>query len=206
MERSIENIWKKGFEAEKGLSAPVISNLYKRKSRLVIQQINSTSKKDNLSLLPIAVIILAIFAFIGKVILGIYVAVLILALFFLNKKMLKGLEILDIRDNTYNYLLNYRNQLKRITIYTTWLIGVGLPLVTIPAYWMFFQDTKMLTKFNQLDLTLEILFILGLAVFLSMLGILCYRLTTKIVYGRLLAKLETTIEDMEDLMKPEFGS
>ncbi|SFN26966.1 hypothetical protein [Salegentibacter flavus] len=201
MERSIENIWKKGFEAEKGLSAPVVSNLYKRKSGLVIQQINSTSKKDNLSLLLIAVILLAIFAFIGKVILGIYVAVLIIALFFLNKKMLKGLETLDIRDNTYSYLLNYRIQLKRIMRFTTLLIGLGLPLVTIPAYWMFFQGTKMLTKFRQLDLALEILLILGLAVFLSVLGILCYRLATKIVYGRLLARLESTIEDMEDLMK-----
>lgn len=201
MERSIENIWKKGFEAEKGLSAPVISNFYKRKSGLVIQQINSTSKKDNLSLLPVAIIIFGIFAFTGKVILGIYLATLIIALFFLNKKMLKELENLDIRDNTYSYLVTYRNQLKKITRYTTWLIGLGLPLVAIPAYWMFFQGTKVLTKFEQLDLASGILLILGMSVFLSILGILCYRFATKITYGKLLSRLESTIEDMNDLMK-----
>ncbi len=202
MERSIENIWKKGFEVEERLSAPVISNLYKRKSGLVIQQINSTSKKDNLSLIPVAVVFFTVLAFMGKVILGMYVAVLIFALFFLNKKMLKGLENLDIKVNTYEYLLKYRNQLTRITKYTTWLIGLGLPLVTIPAYWIFFEGTIVLGKFEQLDLGLKILFSLGLATFLSITGILCYRLASKIIYGRLLARLQRIIEDMEDLMKP----
>ncbi|HZJ36348.1 MAG TPA: hypothetical protein VFD29_06965 [Gillisia sp.] len=201
MERSIENIWKKGFEAEKKLSAPAISNLYKRKSGLVIQQINSTTKKDNLSLIPVGIIIFGIFVFMGKVILGIYMAILIFGLFFLNRKMLKELETLNIRDNTYNYLLNYRKRIKNITRYTTWLMGLGFPLVTIPAYWMFFQDTKVMSSFKQLDLVVEILLISGLAIVLSVLGILCYRFCTKIVYGELLARLENILEDMDDLMK-----
>ena len=107
MERSIENIWKKGFKAEEKLSLPVISNLYKRKSGLIIDQISNTSKKDNLSLLPMAVVIFGVFAFIGKVMLGIYLAVFIIALFFLNKKMLNDLKDLDIKDNTYNYFSHF---------------------------------------------------------------------------------------------------
>jgi len=201
MERSIENIWKKGFEAEKKLSAPTITNLYKRKSGLVIQQINSTTKKDNLSLIPVGVIIFGILVFMDKVILGTYVAILITGLYFLNKRMLKKLETLNIRDNTYNYLLNYRKTIKNITSYTTWLMGLGFPLVAIPAYWMFFQDTKIMDSFKQLDLVVEILIISGLAVVLSVLGILLYRLCTKIVYGNLLSSLENILEDMEDLMK-----
>jgi hypothetical protein len=201
MERSIENIWKKGFEAEKKLSAPTITNLYKRKSGLVIQQINSTTKKDNLSLIPVGVIIFGILVFMDKVILGTYVAILITGLYFLNKRMLKKLETLNIRDNTYNYLLNYRKTIKNITSYTTWLMGLGFPLVAIPAYWMFFQDTKIMDSFKQLDLVVEILIISGLAVVLSVLGILLYRLSTKIVYGNLLSSLENILEDMEDLMK-----
>ena len=200
MEKSIENIWKKGFEAEERLSAPVISNLYKKKSRLVIQKINSTAKKDNLSLIPVAIIISGVFIFIGKVVLGIYVAILLLALFFLNKKLLKKLQNLDIKDSTYTYLLNYRSQVKYILRYSTWLMGLGFPLVTIPAYWMFFRGSKVLVNFKQLDLSLGILLILGLAILLSILGILIYHIVTHMVYGRLLSKLESTIEDMEDLM------
>ncbi len=201
MERSIENIWKKGFEAETKLSAPAISNLYKRKSGLIIQQINSTTKKDNLSLIPVGIIIFGIFVFIGKVLLGIYLAILIFGLFFLNRKMLKELETLNIRDSTYNYLLNYRKRIKNITRYTTWLMGIGFPLVVITAYWMFFQDTEVMSSFKQLNLVLEILLISGLALVLSALGILCYRLSTKIVYGELLARLENILDDMEHLMK-----
>lgn len=73
--------------------------------------------------------------------------------------------------------------------------------MTIPAYWMFFQDTKVMTSFKQLDLFLGILFISGLAVVLSALGILCYRFFTKIVYGELPAGLEKILGDMKDLMK-----
>ncbi|MGY5849063.1 hypothetical protein [Salegentibacter sp. F14] len=201
MEKSIENIWREGFEAEKKLSVPIVSNLYKKKSKLIIRQINSTSKKDNLSLLPIALIFFGLFAFFGETMGGIYGATLIFALFLVNQKMLKNLETLDVKDSTYRYLLDYKHQLKNIIRYSTWLIGIGLPLVTIPAYWFFFRGAGVLSKLEGLEIFSEILVILGLALFLSLLGILCYRLTTEIVYGRLLAKLETTIKDMEELMR-----
>jgi hypothetical protein len=66
---------------------------------------------------------------------------------------------------------------------------------------MFFQGTKVLDNFKQLDLAVEILLILGVAMALSLLGILGYRLSTSVVYGRLLVRLESTLEDMEELMK-----
>lgn len=201
MEKSIENIWKEGFEAEAKLSAPVISNLYKKKSKLVVQQINKKTKWDNLSLIPIALILFGILAFMGKILLGAYAGILILALFFINRKMLKDLELLDIKDNTYTYLLNYRSRVKNMVKNSTWLIGLGLPLVILPAYWMFFQDTKILEKFNTLHLGMEILIVVGLALVLSAIGILSYRLTTQVVYGSLLEKLENTLEDMKALME-----
>ena len=197
MEKSIENIWKKGFEAEERLSVPVISNLYKKKSGLVIQKINSTAKKDNLSLIPVAIIISGVFMFIGKIVLGMYVALLLLALFVLNKKLLKKLENLDMKDSTYTYLLNYRSQVKYVMRYSTWLMGLGFPLVTIPGYWMFFRGSKVVHDFIQIDLGVQVLYILGLFAVLSLLGMLGYRLVTKIVYGKLHARLESTIEDME---------
>lgn len=201
MERSIENIWKEGFQAEEKLSAPVISNLYKRKSKLVIQQINNRSKKDNLSLIPVALIMFGVLAFIGKALLGLYVVVLISALFFLNKKTLKNLETIDIKTNTYEYLITYRNQIKNITTKTTWLLGIGLPIAIIPAYWIFFDGTKVMTNFKELALGIEILIVVGMTVVLSLLGVLSYRLSTRIMYARLLERLESTIEDMEELMK-----
>ncbi|MGO1585904.1 hypothetical protein [Mesonia sp.] len=201
MEKSIENIWKEGFESEAKLSSPVISNLYKKKSKLVIQQINSKSKKDNLSLIPVALIIFGILAFMGEMIIGIYAVILITTLFFVNKEMLKDLETVDTKDNTYSYLLNYKNQVKKIMKYSTWIAGFGLPLAILPAYWMFFEDSKIMAKFNTLHLGMEILIVMGLALLLSAIAILGYRLSTQVVYGSLLEKLENTIEDMEELME-----
>lgn len=201
MERSIENIWKKGFEAEKKLSAPVVSNFYERKSALLIEQMKRTTKKDNFSLIPVGVVIFGILIFMGQLILGLYFAVLITLLYFSNKRKLKELETLDVKNSTYNYLLNFRNQVKSIMRHSTWLVGVGFPLVTIPAYWIVFRDTKVMTIFTQLGLAEEIFIVLGLAVLFSILGILGFRLSTTIIYGKLLARLESTIEDMEELMK-----
>ncbi|MDT0647920.1 hypothetical protein RM545_14565 [Zunongwangia sp. F260] len=201
MERSIENIWKKGFEAEEKLSVPVVSNLYERKSTLLIEQIKRTTRKDNFSLIPVGVVIFFILVFMGKVVLGFYVAALITALYFLNKKKLKELETLDVKNSTYDYLLDYRNQVKSIVKFSTWLMGVGFPLVAIPAYWIFFRGSEIMSNFEQLDLALELLIVAGMAVLLFILGILAYRISTAVIYGKLLVRLESTIEDMEELMK-----
>lgn len=202
MERSIENIWKKGFEAEEKLSAPVVSNLYERKSKLLVEQIKRTTRKDNFSLIPVGIVIFGILVFMGKVILGFYVAALITALYFLNQRKLKELEMLDVKNSTYDYLLNYRNQIKSIMKFSTRLMGVGFPLVSIPAYWLFFKDSAIMNKFGQLDLASELLIVAGMAALLSILGILAYRVSTAVIYGKLLVRLESTIEDMEELMKP----
>lgn len=201
MERSIESIWKKGFEAEDKLSAPVVSNLYERKSVLLIEKIKRTTKKDNFSLIPVGVVIFGILIFVGQVILGFYFAVLITLLYFSNKRKLKELETLDVKNSIYDYLLSYRNQVKSIMRHSTWLMGVGFPLTTIPAYWIFFRDTKVMTRFTQLGLAEEIFIVLGLALVFSILGIFGFRLSTTIIYGKLLDRLENTIEDMEELMK-----
>ena len=81
MEKSIENIWKEGFETNKSFELPLVRNLYTRKSKLIIDKIKSTSKWDNLSLIPISILLFGIFAFLSKIVLGIYVAALIISLF-----------------------------------------------------------------------------------------------------------------------------
>ncbi|MDT0293448.1 hypothetical protein ACFQ3R_12720 [Mesonia ostreae] len=201
MEKSIENIWKEGFEAETKLSAPAIANFYDKKSKLITQKINKRTKKDNLSLLPVALIISAILVFMGEFFLAIYNAVLIVALFFANKKMLRDLNSINIQDNTYYYLLNYKKQVKKIIKSSTLIAGLGFPMVIIPAYWVFFQDTKVMIKLQEMDSILAMMLVAGLALFFSIVAISGYKLSNKMMYGNLLERLESTIEDMEELMK-----
>lgn len=201
MERSIENIWKEGFESNKSFDLPVMKDLYKRKSKLIINKIKSTSRKDNISLIPIAIFLFAIFAFLDRAMLGTYLGFLILLLFILNKRMLKKLDQVDLTSNTYQYLKNYYSQLKGIQRYYTRLLAIGLPILIIPGYWMYFQGTAIMAGFNSLDVYIQVLLLGITAIILSGLGVFCYRLSTHIVYGKLIARLKEVINDMETLMK-----
>ncbi|WBL22014.1 hypothetical protein [Zunongwangia sp. HRR-M8] len=200
MEKSIENIWKEGFEAEKKLSAPVVSNLYRKKSLLVVNKINSTMKRDNLSLIPMLIVFFAVFVYLDKMILGCYIGLLLIVLFFLNRRILKRFEAIDIKSNTYTYLLNYRNQIKRSIRFSTWIVGLGFPLLILPSYWMFFEGTQMMESFEQLSFSFQLLLTLGIAITLSVLCVAMYKLANIVLYGRLLANLESTLDDMEQLM------
>ena len=47
MDKSIEEIWSKGFQDEKHLIVPEINELYTKKSILTVDKLKSVSKKDN---------------------------------------------------------------------------------------------------------------------------------------------------------------
>jgi hypothetical protein len=107
MDKSIEELWSKGFQDEKYLIPPVINDLYNKKSILTVDKLKSVSKKDNWSIIPLSIITLIFFIIKSKLLFGLYVSSLMLSLFFLNRKKLKFLNtinpfvrIIIIRVNT----------------------------------------------------------------------------------------------------------
>lgn len=201
MEKSIENIWKEGFESNKSFKLPLVKDLYTRKSKLIIDNIKSTSKWDNISLIPMAIILFGVFIFLDKVVLGSYVGILLILLFFLNKRMMKNLDQFNPNSNTYQYLTNYYSQLKTIQKYYTKLLAIGVPIFIIPAYCMYFKETPMMSNFKGLDISLQILIFVIIALFLSGIGLISYKLSTHLLYGKLITRIEEIIKDMEELMK-----
>jgi hypothetical protein len=201
MERSIENIWKEGFESDKSFKLPLVKDLYTRKSNLIIDKIKSTSKWDNISLIPMAIFLFGLFTYLDKLLLGIYVGALILSLFFLNKKMLKRMDQFNPNSNTYEYLINYYSQVKAIQKFYTKLLAIGPPILIIPAYWMYFQGTPVMSGFMGLETYIQILIVAAIAILLSGVGVLSYKLSTHLVYGKLITRIEEIIDDMEELEK-----
>ena len=200
MEKSIESIWTNGFMNSDELKAPKILDLYNQKSKLLIEKLKKTYKTDNKSLLPIAILLGIGFSFFGHFLLGIYLMILIISLFFFNKKLLQNLEKINITTNSFDYLVTYRKTVKKITSATTKLLGLGLPLAIIPGYWFFFKNKEVYT--NLIDKTTPfylILMIIGFAIVLSSLGILVYKITTKIIYSKHLNRLDEIISDMKNL-------
>lgn len=201
MEKSIENIWKEGFGTDKSFELPVIRNLYNKKSKLIIDKVRTTSKKDNIGLIPIAIVLFALLAFFNKLVLGIYVSSLLSMLFILNTRKLKDLDRLDLGSNTYLYVVNYQRELKGLQSFYTKLLGIGLPLAVIPGYWLFFQETPVMDSFQSLDMSIQGMILAATAVILSGIGVLSYRLSIHFLYGKLMTRLEVIISDMEEFMK-----
>ncbi len=200
MEKSIETIWKDGFLKDDALLAPKLNNLYKKKSIHLIDKIKRVSKIDNLSILPIALVFGVILSYLGFVIIGFYGASLMILLFSLNKKLLKSLDEITINTTNYQYLIAYKKAINTIISFTTKIIGFGLPLAVIPAYWLFFKDTEIYQKlFSETSNLSIVLFTAIFGLLLSSIGILIYKLSTKILYGYLLVKLDEMIADMEEL-------
>jgi hypothetical protein len=200
MEKSIESIWKEGFLDHNALVAPKLNNLYNQKSQLTIEKLKSAAKKDQLSLIPVTVLFLLTFGYLGYYALSIYGTTLMIALFFLNRKKLVTLNQVDTNNSPYNYLLLYKKGIKKLISFYTFLLGVGTPLIIIPAYWLYFRDNAVYQKLITDNETLNIiLLIICLALFLAAMGIILYRLTTKIVYGSLIKKIDELIADMEEI-------
>ncbi|WP_029034189.1 hypothetical protein [Salinimicrobium terrae] len=201
MENSIETIWTKGFLKEEVLAAPRINNLYQKKSKLLIEELKKTYRTDNRGIIPLAILAVIGFSVAGHVIVGLYVMALMMGMFFLNKNKLVSLEEISIESTTYDYLLKYREMLFHLKTFYTRLLGFGLPVAGLFGYFLFFRNSAILKDLLQLEEIYIIGILLGISLVLSALGILAYRISLQLMYGKFLLKLEDMIADMNELRK-----
>ena len=201
MENSIERIWTKGFLKEEALVAPRINNLYQKKSALLIEKLKSTYRTDNKSIIPMAILAVIGFGVAGHLFTGLYVMVLMIGMFFLNRQKLASLERISIETSSYEYLLEYKEMFLKLKTFYTRLLGFGLPVAGIAGYLLFFWNSPLLHDFLQLKTIYILGILIGVGLLLSAIGVVAYRLSLKLVYGRFIQKLEEMIADMEELRK-----
>lgn len=201
MEKSIEQIWNNGFLRDDKLLAPKINNLYNKKSQLLIEKLKYTYTVDNKSILPLAVLFFAISVFFEHYLLGIYLIILMLTLFFMNRKKLSDLEKISILGSNYEYLLEYRKMLESMNSFYTKLLALGVPIAGMIGYYLYFRNTPMFEDFLLLDLWFKLSIILGVAILLSSIGVGAYKITSYIIYGKFLKKINEIIADMQELRK-----
>jgi hypothetical protein len=202
MEKSIEEIWSEGFLDNNALIAPRINNLYNQKSQLLIEKFKRIIKMDQISILPLGVLLMIGFSIWESVLLGGYVLILVIALFVLNQSKLKALNKIDCLANSYQYLSEFKKYFKSTIAYYTKLIGLGMPLTILPVYWYLFQNSD---KYEQIIAKFHWAFIVfvfaGLGIFLALMGIAVVKMSSKIMYGSLLNMLDELIADMDELQK-----
>jgi hypothetical protein len=202
MDKSIEEIWSEGFQDEKYLIPPVINDLYNKKSILTVDKLQSVSKKDNWSIIPLSIITLIFFIIKSKLLFGLYISALMLSLFFLNRKKLKFLYTINTSQSCFQYLGKLQEMIKNNVKSTTRLLGFGLPFFGYLGLCIFIFESNMenfiLETYSSKQLLIKSIIIL---MSLSVIGIISFRLTNYLVYGRLIKKIDEMIDELNLLKK-----
>jgi len=202
MDKSIEEIWSKGFQDEKYLIPPVISDLYNKKSILTVDKLKSFSKKDNWSIIPLSIITLIFFIIKSNLLFGLYISALMLSLFFLNRKKLKFLNTINTSQSCFQYLGKLQEMIKNNVKFTTRLLGFGLPFFGYVGLYIFIFESNMenfiLETYSLKQLLIKSVIIL---MSLSVVGIISFRLSNYLIYGRLITKIDEMIDELGQLKK-----
>jgi hypothetical protein len=202
MDKSIEEIWSEGFQDEKYLIPPVINDLYNKKSILTVDKLQSVSKKDNWSIIPLSIITLIFFIIKSKLLFGLYISALMLSLFFLNRKKLKFLYTINTSQSCFQYLGKLQEMIKNNVKSTTRLLGIGLPFFGYLGLCIFIFESNMenfiLETYSSKQLLIKSIIIL---MSLSVIGIISFRLANYLVYGRLIKKIDEMIDELNLLKK-----
>lgn len=216
MEKSIEKIWAEGFLANDALVAPKINNLYDRKSIHIIEKFTRMFKINLIAIVVFSLTFLIISYFVGIPITGIIFFVMLSVLVVINARLFKGLKEIKYSMNSYEYLMSFNTWMteqravnRKISTFLYPIVFVALVL----GFW--FNDAEGVFLGERLvsDILLEfpdipLLFgvpIIGIIigscilVILAFFGGRLYEFDLKIVYGRLLKKLEDLLLDLKYL-------
>lgn len=216
MERSIENIWKEGFLKSDALVAPKINNLYDQKSIHIIDRFKRMFKINLIAIVAFSFIFLTVSFFVGIPITGVVFFVTLSVLVMINKKLLNGLEKIDMGTSSYQYLKAF-NQWKEKQIAINKRMSRFLyPIICmsiIVGFW--FKDAEGIPLGERLVSEILIGFpnmyliygipLIGIVITLFILALLAffggriYKWDLNIVYGSVFKKLEELMSDIERL-------
>lgn len=216
MEKSIENIWKEGFQKNDALTAPKIDNLYNQRSIHIIDKFRRMFRINLISIVVGSLVFLIVSWFLHIPVMGALFFITLMVLVFINKRLLNDLERIDKGQNSYQYLKDFSRWIKK-------KIAINRRIATFiyPVFFMSFilgfwfnnaEDiylgerlvTKILHVFPDTYLVFGVpLFGIVIAIlimaFLAWYGGKIYLWDLNVIYGRVLKKLDELLSDLESL-------
>ena len=216
MERSIENIWKEGFLKSDALVAPKINNLYNQKSIHIIDKFKRMFKINLIAIAVFSFVFLIVSFFVGIPITGVMFFITLSILVFINKKLLNGLEKIDLGISSYQYLKVFNQWVKKQVSINEKISKFLYPIIFISmilGFW--FKDAQgmplgkrlvneVLIGFPDIYLVygiplIGIVIALLITILLGFFGGQIYKWDLNIVYGRVFRKLKELMTDIESL-------
>jgi hypothetical protein len=212
MEKSIENIWKKGSGEFSEIKAPVVIDIYNRKSIHIMDQIKNRLKL-NVKMLAIFAVIMPVYClFIGVPVWLIISLFLLFALpAFYTQYESKEIQNLDPADDSYSFLTSLRNQIQSNYRKNQKFARLFYPIALIlSASMIWFADgreelTNFImdkTSFENTELLVAGVFwgvVLVASILMGVFAKRIYKFDVNLMYGSLFQKLNEIISDMKEM-------
>lgn len=210
MEKSIEIIWKEGFLESDALVAPKLNNLYTQKSIHIIDKFTRMFSINLKALVVFSFVVLVASFFVQIPVLGVLMFILFNTIVIVNRKLLKGIKEIDKNVSSYQYLKAFDNWMKAQILTNVKMSRFIYPYTFLAMIAGFWFSSNFQEAFNEILGSHQIYFLKGIPVFwvlgivlitgvLAYFGGALYKLDLKIVYGRVLRKLDEIIADMDEL-------
>lgn len=214
MEKSIEIIWKEGFLEINALIAPKVNNLYRKKSKHIVDKFKKMFKINLIAILVISFVILFGSIITDLLVMGVSFFLMLNIVVVINKKLMNGLDQIDKSKSSYEYLTAFDRWMKQQLSVNRKMARYYYPLfflATVLGFWFssgfqIFLNEDILSKPNEIYFLngVPVLWLMGMLFVTCLLGFLgpwLYNLEVKIVYGRIYNKLDELILDIEELRK-----
>ncbi|MEL6254410.1 MAG: hypothetical protein AAFR87_20545 [Bacteroidota bacterium] len=216
MEKSIEDIWSKGFSEYTEMDIPQLNNLYSRKSEHLIDKYRNIFGKNINWIVIGASIMLIATSLLGFAYFGVAMFLMLNFMALVDKRLLSRLKEIDKFKNSYEYLQSFR----------AWMqyrgnVNIQIARVFYPFFFLslvlgicFFKLDGQMLLFHLLDALRENFSnsywlwgipalmlggIMGISALLLKFAERLYKWDIKLVYGEIMGKLDDLLEDIEEL-------
>ena len=213
MSNSIEDIWKKGFSENGDLTPPEINNLYNKKSNHIIDKFKRMFKINLIALLLFSIGMLTYLILDGREVIGLIIFLLLNIYVVVGKKQFNSLKKIDKNQDSYHFIKSFDHWLKHTISYNSKIARFFYPSVFLAAVSLiWFNDKNKNETLINFKNDPDVYMIMSLPVFWT-LGMLVIALIMvyfskhiyiwdfKLVYGRVMTKLDELIADMDELRK-----
>ena len=212
MKNSIEAIWKEGFLSEKNLVVPKINDLYNQKSKHVVDNIRRMFRINLIVIVVLSIILPIVHYFVDAFWQGVATSILLLFTGWYNKLQMNGIKALDPGATSFDYLKSFDGWLRETLSRSEKLMRFSYPLyflIAVSTIWSTWNNQEKLIMATRqrfsgsifiANVPLFAIIVVGIVTVLMFLfADRIYKWDIRLMYGRVFAKLEETIAEMEEL-------
>jgi hypothetical protein len=214
MEQSIESLWKTGFIAEDALVAPHLNNLYNKKSMSIIEKFKRMLTINTWAIFFGSLLVLAGGISFKVPLAGIIIFVLLQILVGLSVYYLRQLKTIEYGTTSLDYLKSFKNWLDQSfdtygkfyrifypVFFPTFILGMAFANIESLKEGSFYARYMAgRTDFELFGIPVWLLMILVTVTITAFLfGQKIYELDVKSIYGPIMRKLDTLLNEMNEL-------